>query len=175
MSPFAGLAGGAGWLGSRDDTSWAPQGSFDRSTNTIFQTDNNNRTVSTTQQMFFNELKFSAAKSIRTSTIILASFNIIAAFATALGILCDSYFRKKMNDKKFRFWYGLRQDAGAGLVADEEQAQWLQFRSRGRDIPPCPIYRHLHSRLHLCWCSVDRPRRPLWFRMHMAGTTHAAR
>ena len=49
-------------------------------------------------------MKFSAAKSIRTSTIVLAAFNIIAAFATALGILCDSYFRKKRNDKKYRFW-----------------------------------------------------------------------
>ena len=98
MSPFA----GAGWMQSRDDTSWAIQGSFIKPTTTNFQTDTNQTT--NTQQQFFNELKFSAAKSIRTSTIVLASFNIIAAFATALGILCDSYFRKKRNDKKYRFW-----------------------------------------------------------------------
>lgn len=61
-----------------------------------------NRTA--TQQMFINELRFSAAKSIRTSTIILASFNIIAAFATAVGILCDGYFQKKRNDRQWRFW-----------------------------------------------------------------------
>jgi hypothetical protein len=54
--------------------------------------------------MFLNGLKFSAARSIRTSTIVLASFNIIAAFATALGILCDSYFRKRRNDESFKFW-----------------------------------------------------------------------
>ena len=102
MSPFA----GAGWMQSRDDTSWAIQGSFITPTTTNFQTDNNKTT--NTQQQFLNELKFSAAKSIRTSTIVLASFNIIAAFATALGILCDSYFRKKRNDKKYRFWYAFR-------------------------------------------------------------------
>jgi len=63
-----------------------------------------NQTFSAAQQRFWNDLKFSAAKSIRTSAIILASFNIIAAFATALGILFDSYFRKKRNDSSFRFW-----------------------------------------------------------------------
>jgi hypothetical protein len=101
MSPYAGIAGGAGWLESRDDdTDWMAQGGFNRS-RTGFQAATN-RTG--TRQMFINELRFSAARSIRTSVIILASFNIIAAFATALGILCDSYFRKKRNDKKFKFW-----------------------------------------------------------------------
>ena len=97
---------------SRDDTSWAIQGSFNTPTTTNFQTDTNRTTVTATQQQFFNELKFSAAKSIRTSTIVLAAFNIIAAFATAVGILCDSYFRKKRNDKKYRFWYGFRGNTG---------------------------------------------------------------
>ena len=105
MSPFAGLvAGGVGWLESRDDNKWMTQGGFNnnnRSRTGVFQTATNQ----TTQQMFFNELKFSAARSIRTSTIILASFNIIAAFATAVGILCDSYFRRRRNDKTFKFWY----------------------------------------------------------------------
>jgi hypothetical protein len=98
MSPYLGIAGGAGWLESRDDdTDWMAQGGF----NNTFQAAGN-RTG--TRQMFINQLRFSAARSIRTSVIILASFNIVAAFATALGILCDSYFRKKRNDKKFRFW-----------------------------------------------------------------------
>ncbi|EAQ90590.1 hypothetical protein CHGG_02525 [Chaetomium globosum CBS 148.51] len=98
--PYTGVAGGAGWLESRDDnTGFMPQGNFNRS-RTAF-----NSTQFANQRMFFNELKFSAAKSIRTSAIILASFNIIAAFATALGILCESYFRKKRNDRNFRFWY----------------------------------------------------------------------
>ncbi|KAI0011152.1 hypothetical protein F4779DRAFT_626676 [Xylariaceae sp. FL0662B] len=42
-----------------------------------------------------NEFKFLAARSIRTSTIILASFNTISAFATAAGILYDSYTTAK--------------------------------------------------------------------------------
>ncbi|KAK3299308.1 uncharacterized protein B0H64DRAFT_97368 [Chaetomium fimeti] len=97
--PYAGVAGGVGWLESRDDnTGFMGQGDFNRS-RTAF-----NRTQFANQRMFFNDLKFSAAKSIRTSAIILASFNIIAAFATALGILCESYFRKKRNDRNFRFW-----------------------------------------------------------------------
>lgn len=125
MSPVAGIAGVVGWLESRDDTSWMPQSNFNRSRNGIFQTATN-RTTTPTQQMFFNELKFSAARSIRTSTIILASFNIIAAFATALGILCDSYFRKKRNDKKFRFWY----DPIRGACWAGAEEGWLLTNTR---------------------------------------------
>ncbi|KAL1839192.1 hypothetical protein VTJ49DRAFT_1781 [Mycothermus thermophilus] len=105
--------GAVGWLESRDDdTSLTTLGTLSRTTTTT--TNNTTTTNSTggfqaannrtaTQQMFLNELRFSAAKSIRTSTIILASFNIIAAFATALGILVDGYFRKKRNDRQWRF------------------------------------------------------------------------
>ncbi|KAK4038766.1 hypothetical protein C8A01DRAFT_17179 [Parachaetomium inaequale] len=108
MSPYAGIAGGVAWLESRDDnTRWMPQANFNRSRHGFFQTATN-QTTSPTRQMFFNDLAFSASKSIRTSAIILASFNIIAAFATAMGILCDSYFRKKRNDRNFRFWYDPR-------------------------------------------------------------------
>ncbi|KAI0897834.1 hypothetical protein F4806DRAFT_379043 [Annulohypoxylon nitens] len=42
-----------------------------------------------------NEFKFLAAKSIRTSTIILAVFNTISAFATAAGIYYDCYVSAK--------------------------------------------------------------------------------
>lgn len=93
--------GSFGGLESRDDNMWfgRPQGDFNRSRAAF------NRTQFAAQQMFFNDLKFSAAKSIRTSTIILAVFNAIAALATALGILIDSYFRKRRNDRNFRFWY----------------------------------------------------------------------
>lgn len=105
MSPFPGVDGGAGWLESRDDdTRWMPLGGFNnRSRNGFFQSATN-RTA--TQQMFLNDLRFSAARSIRTSTLILACFNIIAAFATALGILCDSYFREKRNNRNYRLRYG---------------------------------------------------------------------
>jgi hypothetical protein len=103
MPLYTGIVGALGWLESRDDddTRWTAQGSFNASRDGIFQ-HATNRTA--TQQMFLNGLKFSAARSIRTSTIVLASFNIIAAFATALGILCDSYFRKRRNDESFKFW-----------------------------------------------------------------------
>ncbi|KAI0381773.1 hypothetical protein F5Y04DRAFT_270751 [Hypomontagnella monticulosa] len=42
-----------------------------------------------------NDLKFQTAKSIRTSTIILAAFNTVSAFATAAGILYDCYVTAK--------------------------------------------------------------------------------
>ncbi|KAL2167710.1 hypothetical protein VTG60DRAFT_886 [Thermothelomyces hinnuleus] len=97
--PYPRFPGGVGWLESRDDNKeWMSQTSNFNRSGTGF-----NRTSFAAQQMFLNDLRFSAAKSIRTSTIILASFNIIAAFATALGILCDSYFRKRRNGRSFRF------------------------------------------------------------------------
>ncbi|KAF3770859.1 hypothetical protein M406DRAFT_285653 [Cryphonectria parasitica EP155] len=44
-----------------------------------------------------NALQFAASKSVRTSTVILASFNALAAFATAMGIIigCRAY-KKRM-------------------------------------------------------------------------------
>ncbi|KAK7754889.1 hypothetical protein SLS62_003203 [Diatrype stigma] len=42
-----------------------------------------------------NEFKFLAARSIRTSTIILSVFNTVSAFATAAGILFDCYLKAK--------------------------------------------------------------------------------
>jgi hypothetical protein len=48
--------------------------------------------------MVINEFKLEAARSIRTSTIILASFNAIAAFATALGIMFDCYLAAKRSN-----------------------------------------------------------------------------
>lgn len=43
-----------------------------------------------------NALKFATSKSIRTSTIILASFNAFAAFITAVGIIhsCRTYHKR---------------------------------------------------------------------------------
>ncbi|KAK4188232.1 hypothetical protein QBC35DRAFT_210521 [Podospora australis] len=109
MSPLALVVvdGVAGWLESRDDTGVQPQNNnrFNRTRtgngNGLFQSATNQ---TTSQQMFFNDLRFAAAKSIRTSTIILASFNIIAAFATAVGIILESYFREKRNNRQYKFW-----------------------------------------------------------------------
>ncbi|OIW29899.1 hypothetical protein CONLIGDRAFT_575252 [Coniochaeta ligniaria NRRL 30616] len=53
--------------------------------------------------MLLNQFKIAAARSIRMSTIILCTFNTIAAFATAMGILYESYSRAKRNNRQFKF------------------------------------------------------------------------
>lgn len=60
-----------------------------------------------------NNFRFQAARSIRTSTIILSVFNVVAAFATAVGILWDAYATAKRNNPKFSFRY----DANVPWVA----------------------------------------------------------
>lgn len=85
----------AAWLSVRD----VPNG-FANPNNAsgIFQLGAN----ATQQQLqFISELRFAAAKSIRTSTIILAAFNAVAAFATACGILYDAYSTRKRNNKRY--------------------------------------------------------------------------
>ncbi|KAK0638668.1 hypothetical protein B0T16DRAFT_431796 [Cercophora newfieldiana] len=102
MSPFFTSGAGAGWLESRGDmTSFGQSRNINVSGNGLFQSSTNQTFNQFNQQQ--NRFVFAAAKSIRTSTIILAVFNTIAAFATAVGILFDSYYRKKRNDKNFRF------------------------------------------------------------------------
>ncbi|KAM7198101.1 hypothetical protein V8F20_006346 [Naviculisporaceae sp. PSN 640] len=100
MSPLQHLDGGVGWLESRGDVSWTPgtNNTGGGAGNGLFQSAQNSTT-----RMIINEFRFAAAKSIRTSTIILATFNVVAAFATAVGILFDTYCRKKRNDRNFRF------------------------------------------------------------------------
>ncbi|KFY24571.1 hypothetical protein V493_05155 [Pseudogymnoascus sp. VKM F-4281 (FW-2241)] len=63
----------------------------------------------TESQRLISSLVFENSKSIRTSTIILASFNGVAAFATAFSILYDCYCTSKRygntsNSKKFFLW-----------------------------------------------------------------------
>lgn len=91
MSPFF-TTDEAGWLAPRGDDA----GNIYGGGNGSFQTNGTNN-------MMLNQFKIAAARSIRTSTIILATFNTIAAFATALGILYDSYSREKRNNRKFKF------------------------------------------------------------------------
>lgn len=55
---------------------------------------------------FNNELEFAAQKSVRTSVVILASFNAIAAFATAAGIFWDCYTTTKRGEPTFNLRYG---------------------------------------------------------------------
>lgn len=45
---------------------------------------------------------FQNSKSIRNSTIILASFNVVAAFATAARILYDCYWASKRSSRTFK-------------------------------------------------------------------------
>jgi hypothetical protein len=49
---------------------------------------------------FINELTFLTVKSSRQSTIILATFNIISAAATAAGILYNNYLSAKRSPSK---------------------------------------------------------------------------
>ncbi|QSZ37777.1 hypothetical protein DSL72_008876 [Monilinia vaccinii-corymbosi] len=48
------------------------------------------------------KLLFAESKSIRTSTIILAAFNVLASFATAASILYDGYGASKRCNPKFK-------------------------------------------------------------------------
>lgn len=51
---------------------------------------------------FIKKLVFAESKSVRTSTIILAAFNVLAAFATAVSILYDCYMASKRCNPKFK-------------------------------------------------------------------------
>lgn len=49
-----------------------------------------------------SQLVFAESKSIRTSTIILAAFNVLAAFATAISILYDCYWSSRRCNPKYK-------------------------------------------------------------------------
>ncbi|KAK1594878.1 uncharacterized protein LY79DRAFT_578455 [Colletotrichum navitas] len=61
------------------------------------------KATNTSTAAIINQFRFQSAKSIRTSTIILAVFNVIAAFATAVGIFWDGYATAKKTNQKFGF------------------------------------------------------------------------
>ncbi|TVY68669.1 hypothetical protein LSUE1_G008035, partial [Lachnellula suecica] len=52
--------------------------------------------------LLIQKLVFAESKSVRTSTIVLAVFNIIAAFATACSIIYDCYSASKKCNPKFK-------------------------------------------------------------------------
>jgi len=52
--------------------------------------------------MLIIDLIFAKSKSVRTSTIILAAFNVLAASATASSILHDYYWASKRCNPKFK-------------------------------------------------------------------------
>lgn len=57
-------------------------------------------TTTEVMQAMTNALRFATTKSIRTSTIILASFNVLAAAATALGIIYSCYTYSKRAQRR---------------------------------------------------------------------------
>jgi hypothetical protein len=56
-------------------------------------------------QHLINSLMFAKNKSIRTSTIILAVFNILASAATAASIIYDCYYASKRCNPKSKASY----------------------------------------------------------------------
>ena len=60
-----------------------------------------NKTSSATLSLIAS-LVFAESKSVRTSTIILAAFNVLAAFTTAASILYDCYWASKRCNPKFK-------------------------------------------------------------------------
>ena len=115
---MAARLGGFEWLESRGDSMASKPKDF----LTQAATGSNGNM---TNQMIFNQFKFAAAKSVRTSTIILASFNAVAAFATALGILYDAYSREKRNNRSYRFTYVQTSDGGSWRSVVEPRSRLL--------------------------------------------------
>lgn len=74
------------WLGKRAGDAIAVE---------IWQAQMGVGSAQTESQKLISSLVFENSKSIRTSTIILASFNGVAAFATAFSILYDCYCTSK--------------------------------------------------------------------------------
>ncbi|CAL3966188.1 unnamed protein product [Diplocarpon coronariae] len=67
------------------------------------ETDETGAAGNSTSNLISN-LVFAESKSVRTSTIILATFNILAAFATACRILYDCHRASRRCSKSFRIW-----------------------------------------------------------------------
>ncbi|OBT63269.1 hypothetical protein VE03_07942 [Pseudogymnoascus sp. 23342-1-I1] len=89
--------------------SWLERRASDAIAIEIWQAQMGEGSDQTEAQRLISSLVFENSKSIRTSTIILASFNGLAAFATAFSILYDCYCTSKRygstsNSKKFFLW-----------------------------------------------------------------------
>lgn len=69
-------------------------------------------------QALINTLIFSQSKSVRTSTMILGTFNVLAAFVTASSILYDCYWASKRANGGYKAkyaWIGLNEVEEANL------------------------------------------------------------
>lgn len=69
----------------------------------VYQTQSNSTDNDTASTLaLIQNLRFAQSKTIRTSTIILATFNVLAALATASSILYDCYWASKRSNPKFK-------------------------------------------------------------------------
>lgn len=82
----------SGLSGSMDGSAYAMSVNMTNSSSAYLHSASSNST-----QQAINKFQFLASKSIRTSTIVLAIFNTISAFATAMGIFYDCYKRAERN------------------------------------------------------------------------------
>ena len=66
--------------------------------NLIFQLQQDGADGNSTEQQL-SALIFAESHSVRSGTIILATFNLVAALAIALSILCDCYWASKRGSR----------------------------------------------------------------------------
>jgi len=71
----------------------------------IYQTATNGTGGNAATLQLINNLVFAESKSVRTSTIILAVFNVLASATTAGSILYDCYWASKRCNPKFKASY----------------------------------------------------------------------
>lgn len=124
------------------------------------------RAANTSTSALINQFRFQAAKSIRTSTIILAVFNVIAAFATAVGIFWDSYGSAKRNNPKFGFRYARCGFYGPRLELTQNQNPRVHLRRTRRVLPSRSVCWNRSSGRRLRRRSVDWTRPPVDPRLH---------
>lgn len=72
----------------------------------------------TVAEGIIENLVFAESKSVRTSTIILAAFNVLASFATAASILYDCYWASKRCNPKFKASYVMDKPYSCGWVTN---------------------------------------------------------
>lgn len=82
---------------------------------------------------FINQLRFAASKSVRTSFVILASFNALAGATTAFGIYWDCYMsaRRKNPDFSLKYVYLTWGHLGSLNMPDERVWKMLTAREIG--------------------------------------------
>ena len=111
-----------------------------------------------TSSAFINELKFAAAKSIRTSFIVLATFNILAAVGVICGVLYDSVVAARKDDPRFKFRFvrdSYFATCGHVLIEHTQALEPLDHRPR-RGLSLRCLFGYLRARYHLCRGPVER-------------------